>query len=421
MKRLAMRSFARSIRSRPVSRLLPWAIDRIAAGTAPRNHRGASIVVVAATGHGNIGDQAMLEAVTQAVPPQEILVVGETQGAFGGIEKFIDVAVIPGLLNGSGLKRLRAHRQFASLTTVATEVVVIGADLMDGLYNPRKSIARLSLLRTSLSRGAGARVTGFSWPPHAAPVTKGPIKRLSDGGATFFLRDPVSFERFKLDVGADSPGARLTADVVFTDSRRETLPPTIDNWLTETVGRGQEIAVVNVSGLIEKRLPQTEEYREIFDRLREENTAILVLPHVVREEDGDSEVARKLFAALGNENDFLVGETLTPSQVRELTSRARIVITGRMHLAIMALSGGTPAITLATQGKVEGLYSMFNLPALAVEPKDGFGSEIAKAIRVVTSGEVHEAIRSALPDVRARAELNFDGLKRATAVPDSPE
>ena len=37
-------------------------------------------------------------------------------------------------------------------------------------------------------------------------------------------------------------------------------------------------------------------------------------------------------------------------------------MTGRMHLAVMALLAGTPPITVATQGKVEGLMRLFGSP-----------------------------------------------------------
>lgn len=123
-------------------------------------------------------------------------------------------------------------------------------------------------------------------------------------------------------------------------------------------------------------------------------------------------VCRQIFDALGRDRLQFVDHLLAPAEVRELCGRACLVVSGRMHLAIIALSAGVPAITLATQGKVEGLMTMFDMRHLCIEPRSGFGGEVISAARMILSEPVRwrQSIRSHLNDVRHRSERNFAGL-----------
>jgi hypothetical protein len=51
-----------------------------------------------------------------------------------------------------------------------------------------------------------------------------------------------------------------------------------------------------------------------------------------------------------------------------------------MHLAIMALSLGKPAITFSTQGKVEGLMELFGTGFLMIDPCVGMSSDVVPLI-----------------------------------------
>jgi colanic acid/amylovoran biosynthesis protein len=88
------------------------------------------------------------------------------------------------------------------------------------------------------------------------------------------------------------------------------------------------------------------------------------------------------------------------------------VITGRMHLAIMALWNRTPAIALATQGKVEGLMALFDSAEFCVEPTAGFGARILPVIDSLITGTstVRERLADRLPAVTSRARRNFEGI-----------
>ena len=70
---------------------------------------------------------------------------------------------------------------------------------------------------------------------------------------------------------------------------------------------------------------------------------------------------------------------LSPAEVRGLAAGAQVVITGRMHLAIMSMSSGVPAITFSTHGKVSGLMRLFGVDELCVEPGEDMADRIKAA------------------------------------------
>lgn len=397
-----IRRLMRKVRRAPIASLFPWALDRLASSSSTAALGSGRAIVVAAPGNGNIGDQAMLEAILRGAGTTDVLVVAEDDGAFSDLG-FTDTIALPGLLSGIGVSRFRAHRRLAVLVRGASSVLVIGADLMDGLYNPRRSVARMSVLRTAVGLGVPAAVSGFSWPDDPAPVASVRARRLSRD-VEFLLRDPCSYRRFRSNGDAR---ATLSADVVFTDDRTSDLPAEVQHWLGRVSERSGRVAVVNISGLIERRLPQIAEYVLIVRELRRSGFAVAVVPHVYRSNDGDREVAAQLFSEIASDEDLFIDRLLTPSQIRMLARFADITITGRMHLAIMSMSQGTPAITLATQGKVEGLYQMFELPQLVVSPDPGFGARVVSAVEFALNAAVVEQIGSRLPQVLELSERNL--------------
>jgi polysaccharide pyruvyl transferase WcaK-like protein len=108
----------------------------------------------------------------------------------------------------------------------------------------------------------------------------------------------------------------------------------------------------------------------------------------------------------------MIDRVLSPAEIKGLCAQADLVLTGRMHLSIMALSAGVPAITLASQGKVEGLMSLFEAPFLAVEPRPGMAADIIDTVdRVI---EERDALQVRLVERMERvlqlSAQNFVGL-----------
>lgn len=366
------------------------AVDGVRGGTARH-------VLIAPPGAGNIGDQAMVEAFLAAAD-RPVTVVTREAGDFDLPEEFAALAstvALPSLFYGQGRAHADALLGLRSLLADAATVSIIGADIMDGVYVLRSSLRRSAIAAACARAGIDTTVLGFSWSGAAPKAALHALHRAGSSGARLLLRDPSSAARV---TGAGVPGVVETADIVFTDGRRD--EDAADRILSGIDG---PFALVNASGLIARSVDQVPEYTEIVEGLRAAGLAVILLPHVFRDTADDLAACRDVYAATQGAGVALIEAPLPPATIRALARRASLSVTGRMHLAIMSLAQGTPAITLATQGKVEGLMRLFDWPELCVAPRAGMGAEISAVASLV----------SATPDARERVSA---GAARASEL-----
>jgi colanic acid/amylovoran biosynthesis protein len=370
--------------------------------SGPRVH-----ILIAPPGGGNLGDQAMVEAFIESMS-DSVLVV--TRGERDLVEASTDSAryqSFPHLIYGSLWGYLKDLKRLKQVLATAESVSIVGADVMDGGYSYRSSANRANLAYLTQRLGIPTKVLGFSW--NAAPDrrAKRALRRATATGVQALLRDPVSARRARAD---GIHNVVEVADLVFgaSESSSDIAHVGIQNVL-DTL---KPIALINVSGLIDNKFDQTADYTRVIEHLSGLGFAIVILPHVSRSHDDDFRAGTKLLDALPDplrQNVAMVDKLLLPRDIRALAKRAALTVTGRMHLAIMSLGCGTPAITISTQGKVEGLMELFGTPELSVTPKPGMGQTIIGSIdQIVSPGsDIVTRIASALPRVRERALMNY--------------
>jgi len=287
---------------------------------------------------------------------------------------------------------------------------VIGADVMDGHYNLKASINRLILLRAVNSRNIETRVTGFSWSPNAETVATKLLRKISES-TKLYVRDPESAERLRL---AAVNSITEVSDLVFHDQTIADFP-IVEEWVLSSV---KPVVVVNISGLLpqdfQSLLVRIEGYTSIVKYLHARGYRIIVLPHVFRKLDGDLDVCDLLFREACNSEDLLVRTPFTPAQERHFLRHVTFAITGRMHVAVMALSVGKPVIAIETMGKVKGLFDLFNLGGYCIASHSDFSSDVVTQIKLLESqySRVCTSINDSLQAVRQKSSLNFSGLKR---------
>ncbi|GAA1982701.1 polysaccharide pyruvyl transferase family protein [Microbacterium pumilum] len=374
--------------------------------TEPRHH-----VLIAPPGGGNIGDQAMVEAFLENTDGDVVIVTsGEGSIDIPDIHAArATTRAMPGVLYRSR----RAHRaalvELAGVLRHARSISVVGADIMDGAYVPRASVSRAMVASAAALCGIDSRVLGFSWPDAPFGAARSALARAARNGAAILPRDPVSFERLARD--GISPDRQVT-DLVFSAT-------TVDSALVEELALSGPFAIVNISGHIGRRVDLVPDYVRVVRFLRDRGLAVVILPHVVTPSADDRIPSARLRAEFGSDDVHLVDRVPTPAEVRGLTARAVVTVTGRMHLAIMTLLHGTPAVTLATQGKVEGLMAMLGTPELCVSPVAGVSTLIVDVLDSVLpdASPTRKAIAAALPVVVERSAGNFVGLRDRVVSP----
>jgi colanic acid/amylovoran biosynthesis protein len=366
-------------------------------------------VLVAPPGRGNVGDFALVEAFLDNVPGR-VLVISNQPDDFPNLVPYgerITIVALPGLLYGNQLTHLAHVTKFARLISGAKSVSVVGADIMDGAYNRAASVRRSVVAHLAARRGKNARILGFSWNGKAYPPARKALIAAGTAGVRVFLRDPISFERASVD-GLTS--ITQAADMVFAAPMPEAQVG--EDLLTEFGIDKRPFAIINVSGLIANKFDQTAEFTAIINHFSAMGLHVLLLPHVSKPKVDDVAACRKVMEQSDSSIVSLAPRLLSPREVRALANHATYVVTGRMHLSIMSLMNGTPAITLATQGKVEGLMQMFQLDDFTITPVRGFGSDVISVIERVRPDI--SAVRSHIAEravfARELAQKNFDGL-----------
>lgn len=390
----------------------------IALGRASMRARSKRAVLVAAPGSGNIGDQAMLEAFI-ANTGGEITVALATESALRLDRSSRVDAIVLSKSTELGFGHLRSMFTLGRLLRNAASFTLTGADIMDGGYSERASLARWTMVNAAVRAGVPTTVLGFSWNGRAPKTVLGFARKAGASGARLCSRDPVSFRRM---VDQQIPGVIHSADSVFMlDSISDRFPEA--EAIRNLAAKDQPLAIVNLSALVGRSLDIVAEMQDTVLHLFRLNYSVVLLPHVNRGDRGDIYFARELAKRLASDNLVLVDRLLSPSNVRWITSLADVVITGRMHLSIMALSQGVPSMVIATQGKVEGLAEMFKMPDLLVPAEAGLGQVIASRLDRDNLSTLRNAIAVELPFVIQRASSNFshgESLKPTTQLKAVP-
>lgn len=375
-------------------------------GATRRDAQRTEDVLIAPPGGGNVGDQAMVEAFLDATDGS-VAVVTSSEDAIripARHEGRARVVCLPGLLYGTRRARPRDLRAFAPLLSRAREVAILGADVMDGLYQPRASVMRSVLAEAAVRVGADARVLGFSWPATPRAAARKRLAKAVKAGVLVFPRDPVSAARLRRD---RIEPTRLVADVVFAGRAS-------DRAALEDLELTGPYAVVNASGAIAREVDVEDDYAAIVRWMTESGLEVVVLPHVVGTATDDRVPSRALARRTGAR---MIDRMLTPAQVRGVVEAASVVVSGRMHLAILSLDAGVPAVSLATHGKVEGLMQMVGAPELCVVPRRGMADQVIALLEsaLPPGAAIRRTIEEAVPRLRRLAEGNFEGMSGVRA------
>lgn len=326
-------------------------------------------LVIAPTGWGSVGDDALLRGscrTLHALSVEPIVLVGSDQKTWQNELKSANAKVISThqLFSPSGLLTIKNVR----------DVFVIGADIIDGGYGAKAPIRRLTLARILKLIGKRVAVISFSFNKHPDPEVVKAFCKLGNR-VRYACRDRRSRERFELATGLS---AELVADVGFlTEATDSPSGAELINWANQQRQDGNVLIYVNLSIGPFRSDPHTNEQppEKIVDRMAacvnqlrqmlNGRLSVCVLPHDFRNPAkpwSDESLASALFAALEPVFGKRVRTVSTPfnsSEVCSMVKAADLVITGRMHLAIIALTAGVLPVSFTYQDKFEGMYEHF--------------------------------------------------------------
>jgi len=357
---------------------------------------------------GSVGDQAMVQAFVENVASPIVIVKlsHDDDVVPVGADEAVTAVSIPGLVDGSVVRTRETLSEFGRLLEGAASFSVIGADVIDGAYSYRRSVQRITAAMYAARAGVDTRILGFSWNERPDPRAAEALREAARAGVRVLVRDPVSERRLRAVVG---DGVMRTADLVFSAR-------SVDETVREGVAPGLDapFVVLNANGLIGRTFDQAPDYLRLVDWVVSRGLQVVLVPHDSRRGVEDVAECRRIFerCPAAGSSVFLVDRLLRPHQIRGLLRGAECVLSGRMHLSIMALWSGVPAVTLAYQGKVEGLMEMFDTPSLTVAPAPGFADRAIAVLEDVLAerSSYRAKVASGLERARALSRNNFSGL-----------
>ncbi|MDD5718936.1 MAG: polysaccharide pyruvyl transferase family protein [Candidatus Krumholzibacteria bacterium] len=395
----------------------------------PRRHRHA--LVLPAAGPGSLGDEAMLVA------------AGDVLSRFG-IDKLTVVSYGPDE-DWSPLGAFNSivpfgHRYQTDFWTTcrelmmhfrdATHFLVLGADVMDGFYNPYEAVRRVIYTRIAAAAGLQTAIGSFSFNDAPHPRSVAALKSL-DPTTALIARDPVSQQRLQDRIA--HPVA-LGADIAFLLEPAAATPivAALRAWLATVRSEGRQLVGINANYLVAPDHRREDRGEDMvaayaagltgFLRTRR-NVYLVLIPHDYRRMAGrydDLQLLQMIAAQLPAEfapRVRVIDQSLRAAEAKAIAAELDLVVSGRMHLAIAALGAGVPAAGITYQGKFEGLWKHFGLNGASLDPERLFAQGALESFLrdcIDQRDSWRTILRKRLPHINSLALVNFNQLCQDT-------
>lgn len=425
LKGKSLLALAKKLKTGLVSRIRVqmWqqATKQVAANPSPRPGKLEKLLIIASDPGavvGSRGDDAMLSTVVaqaRAINPDIAIGVICASPTVSPIVEALGIRPEP-VWDGNDFDA------YLKLLDRYDSVVMIGADVMDGVYGEHNAIRFWSMSDLAARKGLRSFVLGCSFSDSMGASVKSVTARLSPA-LTVNARDRLSKEKFD---AASNITAQLVSDSAFLLPPSPTGPDQdmVVQWVGKQHDAGRFVCAFNTHPMIfeDKPLPQVAALNErlavILPRLADRHpVSFLLVPHDFRgPEQGDIVSLDPLFRLLQPSLGDRVLLSRSPARAAELKALvgcADMLVTGRMHLGVGALSMGVPMWGLSPQDKFAGLFEHFGLgdqrltPMQATDP-DRLERFLDDALQNWEA--TRDKVRGALPDVRRLSARNFEIL-----------
>lgn len=312
---------------------------------------------------------------------------------------------------------LSAGWKLGKLSSTGNELYIIGADVMDGYYSEAVSSQRLILAREFSRANIPCGILGFSFNDAPHPNVIKEFQRLPTS-VRICLRDAVSLERFQRLVGRP---AQLVSDLAFLVQATESseVASIVEPWVTAQRQSGRRILGINVNPQVVAHLASGTEstlarsVAQACEALISHNTSVVLIPHDFRPGCADLRVMGLVWqhlSALARRNALLLVNPFTAQEIKSVCKDFDLVFSARMHLAIGALSVGTPVCGMQYQGKFAGLFQHFSMGNdIFIAPEDALDALRLAAFlnrHLDQAKELKQQVEAKLPAVRALARMN---------------
>ena len=298
-----------------------------------------------------------------------------------------------------------------------TDVIVLGADCIDGHYSPSVSLMLVSIfdICKNLS-GMSCKMMGFSFNDHPSKLMILALKSLARD-VCMNLRDELSLMRYRVKVGGAS---RLVADAAFMLNPQYDfqLYYEVKHWIESQRNNGQTIIGLNFHPML-RSYSGPEDIKSDAILLAKNVAQIMIehpevsfvfIPHDDRSNITDNLMLSTMYEYLSSDKIYYSPAVPRASQLKALCGLVDGLISSRMHLAIAALGMQVPVMAATYQDKFEGLFRHFDLDEkYLMSPQCFLSTSMVETFRdfLKEISTLRQHITEKLPYVVAQSHLNL--------------
>lgn len=403
-----MRGRGRSLSRYPLSWLRRKLLLIGAKVFASNGHFKCQNLVISGGIEGSVGDRALLESLLDGLDGDTRFVTADRADYELNLYHFSFMGIsLPKIFGFRPISNIKDCFKLGMMMGGADKIFIIGADIADGKYSESFSHALWDSAIVGKILKKTVTMASFSWNTGVSHSVRKKAAMAQERGVLCRLRDPISYKRF---CAYSSKGAVLTADLVFSkdyDQQPSEESKKIDIFLA-TAGKS---ALVNISGFIANSEKWLVAMQSAITYLTSEHYKVIILPMVFRIGQSDLDAQNLLRKKLIDKNLYFVETELSPAEVLQIIDKVEIVISGRMHLGILALKKSKPALVISTQGKVQGLMTSINREQWVLENPEDVISRTLKTLEELRDKQnLVNNLEKSIKLLEARSLSNFDGL-----------
>jgi polysaccharide pyruvyl transferase WcaK-like protein len=305
----------------------------------------------------------------------------------------------------------------------AKELVIVGADILDGGYGLEISVERLKAIRLANKMGLKTKILGFSLNSNVPKAIVKEFKKTSKF-CILNMRDSESYNRMVKLINTDV-NVRLTADVVFLSKTNFNF---LDNdryinytkWILDMKQKNKTIIGFCPNAIQASKRGEIKYFFEMLSLLKYLNAkgdyAFVFLYHDLRfasKDLSDSILSAYLsdIFRLTNPNLFYTNQIKNGVELRSYLECVDFTVTGRMHFGISGLTMGKPMFGIGYQDKFTGLYNLFGLKSdyCGIDYNDLSSSKLKSNLNnfIENQKEIKDTISKNIDNVNSLAKLNF--------------
>lgn len=299
------------------------------------------------------------------------------------------------------------------------KVIQLGGDDFSEYYSIKALTIELLKIESLLNNNIDIALIGQTMGPFYS-WRKLWVKKLLNK-VTIFSRDENSAQYLINDLSLSH--VKVAADLAYLPLYKQGSEE-IKNKVDEIIKEYGNYTVIVPSGLWKAYTSSLDNYVDsyikLINQLIKNGEKVVILSHVLSDTSSDNLIINEIQTKIGTpDNVKYISETLLPVEAREIISRAKVVISGRMHACVSALQVGVPAIPLSYSVKFKGVIGELELDSHMVESvgddlwnirngNDGIVDKIMEQFQIIAvENTSSELIQSEVKKLESKIMMQF--------------